>query len=265
MSQWGARGFADRGWGWRRILTHYYPGTALSRVGRVKVRVLAEGRDAVAFSSRGPFRIVDARGRSRVQRRRIVFRTHRWHGLQPPLRIVPRREPLTLGAHGYRGSFVIRRGISVVNVLPLERYLRGVVPWECRPTGTVKRLAQAVASRTYALANVDSSSWYDLYPDTRDQMYGGIRAERDASTTRSPRRRTRSSHGNVARRRRSTSPPRAVAPVVARRVRPACDSIPARGRRSVRRRTQARLDIASARRRSHAACTCRRRGLSRST
>jgi len=40
LSQWGAYGYALHGWKYRRILAHYYPGTKLSRVGDMRVRVL---------------------------------------------------------------------------------------------------------------------------------------------------------------------------------------------------------------------------------
>jgi stage II sporulation protein D len=185
MSQWGARGLALHGWSWRGILSHYYPGTDLSRVAHVKVRVLIrQRRDGVAFSARTPFRIVDARGRSRLQRRRIVFRTGAWHGLRPPLRLVAGAEPVAVDGAGYRGSFVVRRGIDVVNVVPLERYLCGVVSWEMPKRWPAEALrAQAVAARTYTVENLAAGSWFDVYPDTRDQMYGGIRAE-DAATNR---------------------------------------------------------------------------------
>ena len=180
MSQWGARGLAGHGWGWQRIVAHYYPGTRLSRVEHVRIRVLiVEGRRRVAISAKSPFRIVDARGRSKLQRRRIVFRGGHWHGLRPPLRIVPGVQPLALDGAGFRGELVLRRGINVVNNLPLERYLRGVVPWEMPSHWNAQALrAQAVAARTYALATRNPGWAFDLYADTRDQMYGGIRAEK---------------------------------------------------------------------------------------
>lgn len=183
MSQWGARGLADHGWGWQRILSHYYPSTALSRTGRVKVRVLlVQGRSRVGISAAAPFRIVDARGRSRIQRRRIVFTERAWHGLRPPVRILPRTQPIALDGNLYRGVLVLRHGISVVDELPLERYLRGVVPWEMPYRWSAEALrAQAVASRTYAVAELHPSWTYDLLPDTRDQMYGGIHAERPST------------------------------------------------------------------------------------
>jgi stage II sporulation protein D len=40
LSQWGAYGYARHGWKYRRILAHYYPGTRMSRIGELRVRVL---------------------------------------------------------------------------------------------------------------------------------------------------------------------------------------------------------------------------------
>src|SRR5688572_32583428 len=66
MSQYGARGFAEAGWGHQRILAHYYRGTQLRVVPARPVRVLlAEGRPAVRIGSTKPFRVVDARGKVR--------------------------------------------------------------------------------------------------------------------------------------------------------------------------------------------------------
>jgi stage II sporulation protein D len=66
-----------------------------------------------------------------------------------------------------------------VNVLPLDRYLRGVVPWEA-PKGWSEQTyeAQAVAARSYTLATLKPGEDFDLYPDARSQMYGGVAAER---------------------------------------------------------------------------------------
>ena len=66
-----------------------------------------------------------------------------------------------------------------VNVLPLDRYLRGVVPWEA-PMGWQLQTyeAQAVAARSYTLATLHPNEDFDLYPDQRSQMYGGVGAER---------------------------------------------------------------------------------------
>jgi stage II sporulation protein D len=65
-----------------------------------------------------------------------------------------------------------------VNEVLLERYLRGVVPWEMPHDWQPEALrAQAVAARSYARATSNPGGRYDLVSDTRDQMYGGIEAE----------------------------------------------------------------------------------------
>jgi stage II sporulation protein D len=66
----------------------------------------------------------------------------------------------------------------VVNELPLERYLRGVVPSEV-PNGwhAATYEAQAVAARSYTLATMRAGAPFDVYRDTRSQVYGGIEAE----------------------------------------------------------------------------------------
>src|SRR3954465_457082 len=44
LSQWGAKGYAEHGWAYDRILAHYYPGTQLGMAAVAQVRVLlAEG------------------------------------------------------------------------------------------------------------------------------------------------------------------------------------------------------------------------------
>ena len=63
--------------------------------------------------------------------------------------------------------------------MPLDRYLRGVVPWEMPYYWHPEALkAQAVVARSYALATLKPTSLYDTYADTRSQVYGGIEAER---------------------------------------------------------------------------------------
>ena len=42
--------------------------------------------------------------------------------------------------------------------------------------------AQAVAARSYALANLTKGRAFDLYGDTRSQVYGGIAAESPAAS-----------------------------------------------------------------------------------
>ncbi len=89
--------------------------------------------------------------------------------------------------HYYRGTAigqapehtVIRVLIgSKVKRVPLETYVRGVVSAEVSSSWPVAALeAQAVASRTYAITAHAGGSKFDVYPDTRSQMYLGKAAE----------------------------------------------------------------------------------------
>ncbi|HQU73253.1 MAG TPA: SpoIID/LytB domain-containing protein [Calditrichia bacterium] len=83
----------------------------------------------------------------------------------------------------YAGDFSVRlteeKFLQVVNQLPIETYLNGVVPFEIPSTsedGRAAVYAQAIAARSYAffrLANSADTN-FDLYASTRDQYYGGL-------------------------------------------------------------------------------------------
>ncbi len=83
----------------------------------------------------------------------------------------------------YRGELVIynyNKKLTVINRLPIELYLLGVVPSEM-PSSWNKEAhkAQAIAARSYAVANLNKrgSKGYDLLDNTYDQAYGGASAE----------------------------------------------------------------------------------------
>ncbi len=184
MSQYGARGYAQAGWGYARILAHYYRGTRLQVVPARDVRVLlAEGRASVRISSAKPFRVVDATGKKRRLRsgKTVTAAGPLLRGLKGPLRFEAGATPLLLDGAAYRGALLVHRTgarLSVVNRLPLDRYLRGVVPWEMPDDWHPEALrAQAVVARSYALATLKPGKTFDLYADTRSQVYGGIAAE----------------------------------------------------------------------------------------
>jgi stage II sporulation protein D len=69
-----------------------------------------------------------------------------------------------------------------VRKIPLERYVRGVVSAEMPSNWPLSALeAQAVASRTYALTDHAGGSRFDVYADTRSQVYLGVAAETAAT------------------------------------------------------------------------------------
>ena len=82
----------------------------------------------------------------------------------------------------YRGEFIIinKNDLTVINDIPLEQYLLGVVPSEMPSRWNYEALkAQSIAARSYAVANLgkNGSKGYDLKDNTYDQAYGGASAE----------------------------------------------------------------------------------------
>jgi stage II sporulation protein D len=196
MSQWGAYGYARHGWSYRRILSHYYPGTRLGRSGEQRVRVLlVKGVRTVTIGCAAQLKVTNGRrfthalkaGTYGVGARLVLPVRH--HGTGRSLGRFAffscARAPLALDGRPYHGTFGVRsngRTLSVVNSLDLESYVRGVVPSESPSRWPLAELeAQAVAARSYAVAQLEPKATYDLLPDTRDQVYGGIAAERPSS------------------------------------------------------------------------------------
>ncbi|MCW5959486.1 MAG: SpoIID/LytB domain-containing protein [Pyrinomonadaceae bacterium] len=94
-----------------------------------------------------------------------------------------RTVPVRYNGKEYRGRievFVNSGGsLTVVNVVPMEQYLLGVVPKELSLPQIEAQKAQAIAARTYAVANTNGfvSQGFDMYPTVRSQVYGGVSAE----------------------------------------------------------------------------------------
>lgn len=94
-----------------------------------------------------------------------------------------RLNPVKIDGKSYRGRvevFVNSRGtLTVVNVVPVEDYLLGVVPKELGLPELEAQKAQAVAARTYAIANANgyAKQGFDVVPTVWSQVYGGVSAE----------------------------------------------------------------------------------------
>ena len=194
MSQYGAFGYAQHGWGFARILAHYYPGTALATVPALRVRVLlTQGRAKLTISSAAPFKVTDSDGTTfpmaagdvtfgpKMQlpvqdqaKQQPVMKT-----LTAPVVFSPGAQPLELGKP-YRGQIrvdVVKGKLRAIDTVGLEVYLDAVVPSEMPHTWLPEALkAQAVAARSYALSHLQTGA-FDLFPDVRSQVYGGVRAE----------------------------------------------------------------------------------------
>jgi stage II sporulation protein D len=99
--------------------------------------------------------------------------------------------PIEFDGRTYRGAFEVvgnsRNTFTVVNELPLEEYLLGVVPNELSPTtfGQLEALkAQAVAARTYIIRNMGQykNEGYDICATDACQVYFGAGTEQRLAT-----------------------------------------------------------------------------------
>jgi stage II sporulation protein D len=204
MSQYGAYGYAKRGKGYRFILRHYYRGTRVTKLaGPRVVRVLVGiSPSPVRFSGArtacgrrlDPRRDYAARRvGNRVQLRGRGGRALAGCGRR--LRAVGGGK-VRIAGDLYRGAFEAvptaggRGSLNAVNAVAVDRYVRGVVANESPPSWPPAALrAQAVAARSFALTGGVGGNGFDLYPDTRSQVYEGVggetaRTDRAAALTR---------------------------------------------------------------------------------
>jgi len=200
MSQYGAYGYAQHGWTYDRILKHYYTGTTIGPAPVSRVRVfLLDSAKPVTISSKLPFQVVDADGSKHAldagsysvgpgyKYKDPTNPQGKPTALPYPLEFRPGATALALNGRGYRGSLRVLKlapaKVRIVNVVDLDLYLRGVVPSEMPKTWAAEALkAQAVAARSYALSHLHPANAFDLYPDTRDQVYLGVPHEAPPTT-----------------------------------------------------------------------------------
>ena len=199
MSQYGAYGFAQNGFSYQRILSHYYSGTSMGTAASKPVRVLLQASDPyvrVRGATRGPggealnptviYKAKPASG-GRVS---LTGKGKRVGTFESPLRLEGSRPMRLMGrainglsSGTYRGALELRGGVgggvTAVNALPIDDYVKGVIAAEMPSSWHFQALrAQAVTARTYALSTSKTSGGvFDQYPDTRSQVYRGVSAE----------------------------------------------------------------------------------------
>jgi stage II sporulation protein D len=158
-------------------------------VKRVRV-LLVPGSKRVVISSRTPFTVRDGAGKTYKlpagkQQLGPALKlkpadAKDTKALRAPLVFSPGTTALAVGSRSYRGSLRVTGGksVRVVNLVDLERYLWSVVPREMPDRWPAEALqAQAVVARSYALTHLQKGRDFDVYPDTRSQVYGGVAAE----------------------------------------------------------------------------------------
>ncbi len=104
------------------------------------------------------------------------YRYHRTH-----LQVTSDAGYLQVGQYTYAGRIRVQPNAygtyTIVNDVPLETYLRGVVPHEIGPGAPIAAIeAQAILARTYALRNLHRFTIddYELCANTHCQVYRGL-------------------------------------------------------------------------------------------
>jgi stage II sporulation protein D len=194
MSQYGAYGYALHGKDYRWILGHYYTGTSIGTTDTSRtIRVLlasgsagftgathAPGKKLNPIStyyvrplSNGGVALLGAKGKTLAK-------------FASPLTVTGNGPLYVHGLGWYRGALQFRPdgagGVETVNALDLEDYVRGVISAEMPSGWSPEALkVQAVAARTYAITTTVNRGAFDVYSDTRSQMYRGVAAETAAT------------------------------------------------------------------------------------
>jgi stage II sporulation protein D len=164
------------------------------------IRVLVQGpAEAIDMETAGPYRATDAQGRALFAGPKLIKTTARpaAKGIELGtqkffsgyLRLVAESGVIRVGDEEYRDSIELVRDaagkILAINELPLEDYLKGVLPHEVSPNWPLETLkAQAVAARTYAAFNVleHAAMPYDVSSGVHSQVYRGAKEEHNRAT-----------------------------------------------------------------------------------
>src|SRR5215218_7912617 len=193
MSAYGAYGYAERGKSYRFILGHYYTGTSLgtaqgARVVRVLLGIEAGDVGFSGATSACGIRLDPARSyEAHRDGNAVVLRSSGGKRLAACGRKLRAAGPgkVTIAGYGsYRGALETvptesqAGSLNVVNALALEQYVKGVMPNEVPPSWPTEELkAQAVAVRSIAITGDVGGNGFDLYADTRSQVYEGLESE----------------------------------------------------------------------------------------
>jgi stage II sporulation protein D len=197
LSQYGSYGYAEHGKDYRFILAHYYQGTTLGTLpGPRIVRVLLDiaggdvgfsGATGACGKALSPTRDYQAhRNGTSVRLRSSGAKTLADCGHE--LRATGAGRIDIAGIGVYRGALEVvptdsdAGSLNVVNALPVDQYVKGVIPNESPASWPQAALrAQAVAARSYGLSVQVGGNGFDLYDTTASQVYNGFSSETAAT------------------------------------------------------------------------------------
>jgi stage II sporulation protein D len=197
MSAYGAYGYALHGKSYQFILGHYFTGTTIGTLpGPRVVRVLldiASGDVGFSAATSACGKALDPARSYQAHRsgNAVVLRSSAGKPLAKcgrTLRAAGQGKIAIAGLGTYRGALETvptesdAGALNVVNALAVDQYVKGVIPNESPPSWPAEELkAQAVASRSFALTAGVGGNGFDLYADTRSQVYEGLESEYSTS------------------------------------------------------------------------------------
>ena len=219
LSQYGARGRALAGQTAAQILAHYYAGTTIGSITTdARIRILLLDNFAASpttpltiYGRGGPWTVTGVPGELPADARLrlypptatvpswwLVIETSAGQVLyggpiSPDIRVSGATAVTAIQLFSKPSTYDLYRGtlrvlgsgttLDVINELPVEAYLRGVVPAEMPSSWPLEaRIAQTIAARSYAAYGLHpATGTFDVYDDTRSQVYGGVRREQAAT------------------------------------------------------------------------------------
>ena len=193
MSQYGAVGLAKEGSTYAEILNHYYTGITIEPTETESVRVLiASGLASIgvtgAESACGETLDPGSAYSFQLESGSVTLRRPNGSKLTGCGQegVATGGESVVFSGVGvYRGELRARNvggSLYAINNVDIEGYVKGVIPNESFPSWPPAALrAQAVAARSYALATTIDGNGYDLYDDTRSQVYSGVSSEHSST------------------------------------------------------------------------------------
>ncbi|HEY8639509.1 MAG TPA: SpoIID/LytB domain-containing protein [Solirubrobacterales bacterium] len=195
MSQYGAYGYALHGKDYRFMLAHYYQGTTIGTAPPGRVRVLltiASGNVTFKKATSACERTLNPTRSYRAHLNGGAVQLLSDHGRTlancgAKLRASGNGRVRIRGNGAYRGALVVvpssgGGSLNVVNAISVDKYVQGVIAGEMPSSWPIDALkVQAVAARSYALASTVRGNGFNLYDDTRNQVYNGIAGETAAT------------------------------------------------------------------------------------
>lgn len=215
LSQYGARGAAQKGLNYSQILAFYYPGTVQAKVGgNIRVQLGSVPRDNLQVLPTSTLTLIDtatnatttlptsingmavkrwrlgvnAQGSAVVSYLQATWKSYRTlvgdgEFIDHARTYVTLLNPTTMRYHGgLLAASAVAHDMHryPVNVVSLEQYVDGVVPAEMPTSWPQPALrSQAIAARTYALFEraENRGNYYDICDTTWCQVYAGMDAE----------------------------------------------------------------------------------------